>query len=155
MLVTLETLQYLYQVIQEYEWGFLEVEGGALRMLEPGLHYAQRGKVTRVDRRTHVMNVKELEMHTRDDRVIKVTFFMFVRVVDPERTVRFEPDWRLALVQTAHGELPRVVERWTAEDAYWERWRLAREMTTLLNPAVKDLGVVIESIHVEDVLHLV
>lgn len=153
VLITLVTLQYMYQIIHEYEWGFLEVEGGFLRMLEPGLHYAPGGKVIRVDRRTHVMEVG-VKMRTKDDKSIKVTLFMFVRVVDPERTVRFQGDWRLALVEIAHGDLPRLLGHWTAEDAYWERWRLGREMTDLLRRETNALGVDIEGIHVDEVLHL-
>ena len=153
VLVTMVTLQYLHQTIQEYEWGFLVGEDGSMRMLEPGLHSAPRGKVTRIDRRTHVMTVR-LELRTEDNKAIKVTLFMFVRVVDPERTVRFQGDWRLALVEIAHGDLPRLLGHWTAEDAYWERWRLGREMTDLLRRETNALGVDIEGIHVDEVLHL-
>ena len=151
VIVTSVTLQYLYQTIHEHEWGFLEGEGRSLRMLEPGLHYAPRGKVTRVDRRTHVMDVR-LDMRTKDDRSIKVTLLMFVRVLDPERTVRFEGDWRLALVEAVKGDTPRLMGHWTSEDAYWERWRLGREMMDIVNRETSSLGVEVEGIHVEDVI---
>ena len=124
--------------------------------LAPGAHAFWKGvakaRVVDVDLREQVVDVAGQEIMTADKVTLRLNAVVTFKVADPLRSVSAVEDYRQALYREAQLALRAVVGARTLEALLGEKEAVARELDGALRTRAAELGVVVVSLGIRDVI---
>ena len=136
--------------------GLLFRNGRHEATLGPGLYALWKGvaraKVEVVELREQTADVAGQEIMTADKVTLRLNAVVTFKVADPLRVVSAAPDYRQALYREAQLALRAVVGARTLEALLGEKEAVARELDGGLRTRAAELGVVVVSLGIRDVI---
>jgi regulator of protease activity HflC (stomatin/prohibitin superfamily) len=136
--------------------GLLFRNGRHEATLGPGLYALWKGvaraKVEVVELREQTADVAGQEIMTADKVTLRLNAVVTFKVADPLRVVSVAPDYRQALYREAQLALRAIVGARTLEALLGEKEAVARELDGALRTRAAELGVVVVSLGIRDVI---
>lgn len=142
-----------YQVVDQGSRGIVQRYGRATRVLEPGMHYVNpiSEEMISVDIKTHVKELANQEVITKDNLPVTIDGDIYYRRVDVTRSCFSIYDLEYAMDQLGHSTLRNVFGRSTLQECLDHREDLARNIQQIVGEQTKAWGVVVESIQIRDI----
>jgi regulator of protease activity HflC (stomatin/prohibitin superfamily) len=109
-------------------------------------------KIHEVDLKELVLDISGQEIMTADKVTLRLNAVVTFKVADPLRVVSAAPDYRQALYREAQLALRAVVGARTLEALLGEKEAVARELDGALRTRAAELGVVVVSLGIRDVI---
>ncbi len=142
-----------FRVLREYERGvvfmlgrFWKVKGPGLILIIPILQ-----QWVRVDLRTIVMDVPPQDVITRDNVSVKVNAVVYLRVVDPAKSVIQVEKFLVATSQLAQTTLRAVLGKHALDELLSEREKLNLDIQRVLDTQTDAWGVKVSTVEIKQV----
>jgi regulator of protease activity HflC (stomatin/prohibitin superfamily) len=141
------------RILREYERGVVFLLGRFQGVMGPGLILVVPGiqQMVRVDLRTLVLDVPSQDVISRDNVSVKVTAVLYVRVVDPERSVIQVEDFMAATSQRAQTTLRSVLGKHELDEMLAEREKLNVDIQTVLDQQTDAWGIKVANVEIKHV----
>lgn len=140
-------------IIQPYEQG-LEVRlGRYIGRLNSGFRWVFPiiTKVHTVDLRTMVMDVPSQEVITKDNSPTNVDAIVYIRVVDPEKSVFEVANYRMATVALAQTSLRGIIGDMELDEVLYNREMINTKLRDILDRETDQWGVKVERVEIKEV----
>ena len=142
-----------FRILREYERGvvftlgrFWKVKGPGLIVIIPGIQ-----QMVRVDLRTRVMDVPSQDVISRDNVSVKVNAVVYLRVVDPEKSIIQVEDYIQATSQFAQTTLRSVLGKHELDEMLAERERLNLDIQQALDAQTDAWGIKVANVEIKHV----
>jgi len=143
----------MFRILREYERGvvftlgrFWKVKGPGLIVIIPGIQ-----QMVRVDLRTRVMDVPSQDVISRDNVSVKVNAVVYLRVVDPEKSIIQVEDYIQATSQFAQTTLRSVLGKHELDEMLAERERLNLDIQQALDIQTDAWGIKVANVEIKHV----
>lgn len=153
LLVVVAILAYSMRIFREYERGvvftlgrFWKVKGPGLVMIIPGVQQA-----VRVDLRTVVLEVPTQDVISRDNVSVKVSAVVYLRVIDPQKSIIQVADYLNATSQLAQTMLRSVLGKHQLDDMLAEREKLNNDIREALDTQTDAWGIKVANVEIKQV----
>jgi regulator of protease activity HflC (stomatin/prohibitin superfamily) len=140
-------------IFREYERGvvftlgrFWKVKGPGLVIIVPFLQ-----QVVRVDLRTMVLEVPTQDVISRDNVSVKVSAVVYLRVIDPQKSVIQVVDYLNATSQIAQTMLRSVLGKHQLDDMLAEREKLNLDIQRALDAQTDMWGIKVSNVEIKQV----
>jgi regulator of protease activity HflC (stomatin/prohibitin superfamily) len=138
--------------IQPYQQGLVIYFGSYKRMLNPGFHWINPlASVQRIDLRTQVLEVPRQEVITKDNSPTNVDAIIYIKVVDPTKSVFQVQDYHIATVALAQTTLRSVIGDMELDEVLYNRERINARLRDILDEATDRWGVRVEAVEIKEV----
>jgi regulator of protease activity HflC (stomatin/prohibitin superfamily) len=141
------------RIFREYERGvvftlgrFWKVKGPGLVIIVPFLQ-----QVVRVDLRTMVLEVPTQDVISRDNVSVKVSAVVYLRVIDPQKSVIQVVDYLNATSQIAQTMLRSVLGKHQLDDMLAEREKLNLDIQRALDAQTDMWGIKVSNVEIKQV----
>jgi len=141
------------RIFREYERGvvftlgrFWKVKGPGLVIIVPFLQ-----QVVRVDLRTMVLEVPTEDVISRDNVSVKVSAVVYLRVIDPQKSVIQVVDYLNATSQIAQTMLRSVLGKHQLDDMLAEREKLNIDIQRALDAQTDMWGIKVSNVEIKQV----
>jgi regulator of protease activity HflC (stomatin/prohibitin superfamily) len=153
LLVLIALAAYSMKIFREYERGvvftlgrFWKVKGPGLVMIIPGVQQA-----VRVDLRTVVLEVPTQDVISRDNVSVKVSAVIYLRVIDPQKSIIQVADYLNATSQLAQTMLRSVLGKHQLDDMLAEREKLNNDIREALDMQTDAWGIKVSNVEIKQV----
>ena len=153
VLVVLALAVYTLRIFREYERGvvftlgrFWKVKGPGLVVIIPGVQ-----QVVRVDLRTTVLEVPTQDVISRDNVSVRVSAVIYLRVIDPEKSIIQVADYLNATSQLAQTMLRSVLGKHQLDDMLAEREKLNNDIREALDAQTDAWGIKVANVEIKQV----
>ncbi len=140
-------------IIQPYEQGLQIRLGRYIGKLNSGFRWVVPiiTKVHTVDLRTMVMDVPSQEVITKDNSPTNVDAIVYIRVVDPEKSVFEVANYRLATVALAQTSLRGIIGDMELDEILYNREMINTKLRDILDRETDQWGVKVERVEIKEV----
>lgn len=125
---------------------FKSVKGPGLMYVKPIFEY-----VRFIDIRTLVLNIPRQKVITKDNVPAEIDGAVFFMVKDPEKALTSIQDFLFAMSQYAQATLREVIGGLSLDELLSERERIQTQISKNVEEQVKDWGLHIDSIQLQDI----
>ncbi len=141
------------RIFREYERGvvftlgrFWKVKGPGLIVIVPGIQ-----QVVRVDLRTVVLEVPTQDVISRDNVSVKVSAVVYLRVIDPQKSIIQVQNYLVATSQLAQTTLRSVLGKHQLDDMLAEREQLNKDIQATLDAQTDSWGIKVANVEIKQV----
>ncbi|MBN1165727.1 MAG: SPFH/Band 7/PHB domain protein [Methanospirillaceae archaeon] len=140
-------------IIQPYEQGLQIRLGRYIGKLNSGFRWVVPiiTKVHTVDLRTMVMDVPSQEVITKDNSPTNVDAIVYIRVVDPEKSVFEVANYRMATVALAQTSLRGIIGDMELDEILYNREMINTKLRDILDRETDQWGVKVERVEIKEV----
>ncbi len=140
-------------IIQPYEQGLQVRLGRYIGKLNSGFRWVLPiiTKVYTVDLRTIVMDVPSQEVITKDNSPTNVDAIVYIRVVDPEKSVFEVANYRMATVSLAQTSLRGIIGDMELDEVLYNREMINTNLRDILDRETDQWGVKVERVEIKEV----
>jgi regulator of protease activity HflC (stomatin/prohibitin superfamily) len=153
LLAIIAIAAYSLRIFREYERGvvftlgrFWKVKGPGLVVIIPGVQ-----QVVRVDLRTVVLEVPTQDVISRDNVSVKVSAVVYLRVIDPQKSIIQVADYLNATSQLAQTMLRSVLGKHQLDDMLAEREKLNNDIREALDTQTDAWGIKVANVEIKQV----
>ena len=141
------------KIVREYERGVIFRLGRLVGARGPGLFFIIPvfEKMVRVDLRTMVLDVPPQEVITRDNVPIRVDAVVYMRVIDPEKSVVQVTNFIAATSLYAQTSLRNVIGTAFLDQVLTERGDLNKRLQATVDEATDPWGIKVSAVEVKNV----
>lgn len=141
------------RIFREYERGVVFTLGRFWRVKGPGLVIIIPGiqQVVRVDLRTVVLEVPTQDVISRDNVSVKVSAVVYLRVIDPQKSIIQVEDYLNATSQLAQTMLRSVLGKHQLDDMLAEREKLNKDIQEALDAQTDSWGIKVANVEIKQV----
>ncbi len=141
------------KIVREYERGVVFRLGRLVGPRGPGLFFVIPifEKMVRVDLRTMVLDVPTQEVITRDNVPVRVDAVIYMRVMDPEKSVVQVTNFIAATSLYAQTSLRNVIGTAFLDQVLTEREDLNRRLQTTVDEATDPWGIKVSAVELKNV----
>lgn len=142
-----------YKTVNQGSRGIVQKFGQIVDVKQPGFHYVNpiTEKLTTVDVMTHVKELANQEVMTKDNLPVTIDGDVYYRRVDVTKATFSVFNLVHAIDQLAHTTLRNVFGHYTLQECLEKRDELAHTIQNIVKEQVQDWGVVIEQILIRDI----
>jgi regulator of protease activity HflC (stomatin/prohibitin superfamily) len=142
------------RVANEYERAVVFRLGRLQRTRGPGLYWliplgVERQK--KVDLRTRTIDVESQESITKDSVTVKVNAVVWLKIVDPVKSVVAVADFYSAAYQVALTSLRNIIGQHYLDEVLKERDKINSALQLVVDAATEPWGVKVEMVEMKDV----
>ncbi|ADN36498.1 band 7 protein [Methanolacinia petrolearia DSM 11571] len=140
-------------IIQPYEQALQIRLGQYIGRLNPGFRWVIPfiTEVIKVDLRTQVMDVPQQEVITKDNSPTNVDAIVYVRVVDPEKSVFEVSNYKMATVALAQTSLRGIIGDLELDEILYNRELINNRLRDSLDRETDQWGVKVERVEIREV----
>ena len=141
------------KIVREYERGVIFRLGRLVGGRGPGLFFVIPifEKMVRVDLRTMVLDVPTQEVITRDNVPVRVDAVIYMRVIDPEKSVVQVTNFIAATSLYAQTSLRNIIGTAFLDQLLSEREELNKKLQTTVDEATDPWGIKISAVELKNV----
>jgi regulator of protease activity HflC (stomatin/prohibitin superfamily) len=143
----------VFVIINQYEKGVRFGWGRFNSVLEPGfawnIPFFHSTRV--IDMRTKTIPIQPQEAMTKDNVAVKMTAVVYYKVTDPLKIVMSVMDYNFAITQYAQTALRDVIGNNELDFVLGDRDKIADEIKELVESEIKDWGVDVSAIKLQDI----
>jgi len=141
------------KIVREYERGVIFRLGRLVGGRGPGLFFVIPifEKMVRIDLRTMVLDVPTQEVITRDNVPVRVDAVIYMRVLDPEKSVVQVTNFIAATSLYAQTSLRNVIGTAFLDQILTERDELNKQLQTTVDEATDPWGIKVSAVELKNV----
>jgi regulator of protease activity HflC (stomatin/prohibitin superfamily) len=141
------------KIVREYERGVIFRLGRLVGGRGPGLFFVIPifEKMVRIDLRTMVLDVPTQEVITRDNVPVRVDAVIYMRVIDPEKSVVQVTNFIAATSLYAQTSLRNIIGTAFLDQLLSEREELNKKLQTTVDEATDPWGIKISAVELKNV----
>ncbi len=141
------------KIVREYERGVIFRLGRLVGARGPGLFFVIPifEKMVRVDLRTMVLDVPTQEVITRDNVPVRVDAVIYMRVMDPEKSVVQVSNFIAATSLYAQTSLRNVIGTAFLDQVLTEREELNKQLQSTVDEATDPWGIKVSAVELKNV----
>ncbi len=138
--------------IQPYEQGIVVLFGAYKRVLNSGFNWViPFATVLRIDLRTQVLEVPRQEVITKDNSPTNVDAIIYIKVVDPPKSIFQVQDYHVATVALAQTTLRSIIGDMELDEILYNRERINTRLRDILDEATDKWGVRVDAVEIKEV----
>ncbi len=138
--------------IQPYEQGIVVLFGAYKRVLNSGFNWViPFATVLRIDLRTQVLEVPRQEVITKDNSPTNVDAIIYIKVVDPPKSIFQVQDYHVATVALAQTTLRSIIGDMELDEVLYNRERINTRLRDILDEATDKWGVRVDAVEIKEV----
>ncbi|MGH6894996.1 MAG: slipin family protein [Geminicoccaceae bacterium] len=141
------------RVLREYERAVMFTLGRFTGVMGPGLMIMVPliQQMVRVDLRTHVLDVPQQDVISRDNVSVRVNAVVYYRVLQPDRSIIQVEDFNSATSQLAQTTLRSVLGRHDLDTMLAERDKLNADLQRILDERTDAWGIKVSNVELKHV----
>jgi regulator of protease activity HflC (stomatin/prohibitin superfamily) len=141
------------KIVREYERGVIFRLGRLVGARGPGLFFVIPifEKMVRIDLRTMVLDVPTQEVITRDNVPVRVDAVIYMRVMDPEKSVVQVSNFIAATSLYAQTSLRNVIGTAFLDQVLTEREELNKQLQSTVDEATDPWGIKVSAVELKNV----
>ena len=137
---------------QPYEQGIVVLFGAYKRVLNSGFNWViPFATVLRIDLRTQVLEVPRQEVITKDNSPTNVDAIIYIKVVDPPKSIFQVQDYHVATVALAQTTLRSIIGDMELDEILYNRERINTRLRDILDEATDKWGVRVDAVEIKEV----
>jgi regulator of protease activity HflC (stomatin/prohibitin superfamily) len=141
----------MYQ-ISPYQLGVVTVLGSYKGIKKSGLAFVSPiARVILIDLRTQVLEVPRQEVITKDNSPTNVDAIIYIKVVDPSKSIFEVQDYHIATVALAQTTLRSIIGDMELDEVLYNRERINTRLRDILDEATDKWGVKVDAVEIKEV----
>ncbi|MGD0257179.1 MAG: SPFH domain-containing protein [Thermoplasmata archaeon] len=141
----------MYQ-ISPYQMGVVTVLGSYKGIKQSGLAFVSPiARVILIDLRTQVLEVPRQEVITKDNSPTNVDAIIYIKVVDPSKSIFEVQDYHIATVALAQTTLRSIIGDMELDEILYNRERINTRLRDILDEATDKWGVRVDAVEIKEV----
>jgi regulator of protease activity HflC (stomatin/prohibitin superfamily) len=141
----------MYQ-ISPYQLGVVTVLGSYKGIKKSGLAFVSPiARVILIDLRTQVLEVPRQEVITKDNSPTNVDAIIYIKVVDPSKSIFEVQDYHIATVALAQTTLRSIIGDMELDEVLYNRERINTRLRDILDEATDKWGVRVDAVEIKEV----
>src|SRR5208282_3849342 len=141
----------MYQ-ISPYQLGVVTVLGSYKGIKKSGLAFVSPiARVILIDLRTQVLEVPRQEVITKDNSPTNVDAIIYIKVVDPSKSIFEVQDYHIATVALAQTTLRSIIGDMELDEILYNRERINTRLRDILDEATDRWGIRVEAVEIKEV----
>src|SRR5579863_4510997 len=138
--------------ISPYQQGIVTRLGSYRGIINPGLSIVSPiSRVVPIDLRTQVLEVPRQEVITKDNSPTNVDAIIYIKVVDPPKSIFQVQDYHVATVALAQTTLRSIIGDMELDEVLYNRERINTRLRDILDEATDRWGVRVEAVEIKEV----